>query len=299
LNIHWFLCSQYDLRQRKEKKDKKAKGRKNPSYHLDAEVTYHEALAKAAIPHYSRLYPCLLVRKTYHIVRWMIYKCLYVYRRWKLGSKPEETLEADTQIINPQGKKRRGRNYKKEDEIGEETVSDVENVVATNDEMKDEVIVEEVIQELTEEEKERLYEKEVEERKEFEEELKLLEENMEDDWNLITKKKTKKAHSTKIKSPQADKSLEFKSELLETFEEVTSYDEQDIPHEEAPSLPPSPPGAWSQYQQKQLEWGLTRYTKEEKNRWELIAEVVPEKSAEECKMRYKELVELVRNKKTQ
>lgn len=39
---------QYDLRQKKEKKDRKLKGRKGPQQisQLDAEVLYHEAQAK-------------------------------------------------------------------------------------------------------------------------------------------------------------------------------------------------------------------------------------------------------------
>ena len=41
-----FFHIQYELRQRKEKKDRKSKGRKTSSMQLEAELLYYETMAK-------------------------------------------------------------------------------------------------------------------------------------------------------------------------------------------------------------------------------------------------------------
>lgn len=55
--------------------------------------------------------------------------------------------------------------------------------------------------------------------------------------------------------------------------------------------------AWSQNQQKQLEIALQQFPKTVADRWTCIAQAVPDKTKEECILRYKFLVECVRKKK--
>lgn len=54
---------------------------------------------------------------------------------------------------------------------------------------------------------------------------------------------------------------------------------------------------WTQSQQKALEDALLKYPKGALERWERIAEYVPSKTKEECMLRYKTLVEALKNKK--
>ncbi|KRT78176.1 Chaperone [Oryctes borbonicus] len=54
---------------------------------------------------------------------------------------------------------------------------------------------------------------------------------------------------------------------------------------------------WTQSQQKALEDALLKYPKGSLERWERIAECVLNKTKEECMLRYKSLVEAVKNKK--
>lgn len=46
MNLCLFFHIKYELRQRKEKKDRKSKGRKTSSMQLEAELLYYEAMAK-------------------------------------------------------------------------------------------------------------------------------------------------------------------------------------------------------------------------------------------------------------
>ncbi|PIK53855.1 putative dnaJ-like subfamily C member 1 [Apostichopus japonicus] len=55
--------------------------------------------------------------------------------------------------------------------------------------------------------------------------------------------------------------------------------------------------SWTQRQQKVLEKALQVYPKGTPERWDKIASSVPGKKKEECIVRYKELVEIVRRKK--
>lgn len=55
--------------------------------------------------------------------------------------------------------------------------------------------------------------------------------------------------------------------------------------------------AWLQSQQKALEDALIKYPKGALERWERIAECVPNKTKEECMLRYKMLVEAVKIKR--
>ncbi|XP_023213526.1 dnaJ homolog subfamily C member 1-like [Centruroides sculpturatus] len=55
---------------------------------------------------------------------------------------------------------------------------------------------------------------------------------------------------------------------------------------------------WTQQQQKSLELALQQFPKGTEERWEKIAENVIGKSKEECMLRYKHLVELVKRKKS-
>lgn len=57
------------------------------------------------------------------------------------------------------------------------------------------------------------------------------------------------------------------------------------------------PSFWTQTEQKALEDALLRYPKGCLERWERIAECVPNKTKEECMLRYKALVEAVKTKK--
>ncbi|XP_065167208.1 LOW QUALITY PROTEIN: dnaJ homolog subfamily C member 1 [Atheta coriaria] len=54
---------------------------------------------------------------------------------------------------------------------------------------------------------------------------------------------------------------------------------------------------WSNAQQQALEDALRKFGKEATDRWERIAELVPDKSKEECMIRYKRLVAEVKKKK--
>lgn len=57
-------------------------------------------------------------------------------------------------------------------------------------------------------------------------------------------------------------------------------------------------GAWSQIQQKAFEQALTIHPKGSAgDRWEKISKMVPEKTKEECMLRYKNLVDLLKKKK--
>lgn len=55
-------------------------------------------------------------------------------------------------------------------------------------------------------------------------------------------------------------------------------------------------GAWTQQQQKQLESALSQVPKGVSDRWDRIAELVPEKTKDECIQRFKHLAEVVRKK---
>lgn len=56
--------------------------------------------------------------------------------------------------------------------------------------------------------------------------------------------------------------------------------------------------SWNQVQQKALESALAKYPKGSSNdRWEKIAKCVPDKTKEECMLRYKQLVDIVKKKK--
>ncbi|GLV44523.1 uncharacterized protein CBL_10328 [Carabus blaptoides fortunei] len=55
--------------------------------------------------------------------------------------------------------------------------------------------------------------------------------------------------------------------------------------------------SWGQVQQKALEGALAKYPKGPTDRWEKIAKCVPDKTKEECMLRYKYLVELVKKQK--
>ncbi|XP_072031966.1 dnaJ homolog subfamily C member 1-like [Amphiura filiformis] len=57
--------------------------------------------------------------------------------------------------------------------------------------------------------------------------------------------------------------------------------------------------SWTQRQQKVLEKALSVYPKGTDARWDKIADSVPGKSKEECIVRYKELVEVIKRKKQQ
>lgn len=60
----------------------------------------------------------------------------------------------------------------------------------------------------------------------------------------------------------------------------------------------SPETEWSQIQQKALEAALTKYPKgANADRWEKVAKCVPGKSKEECMLRYRQLVEMVKKRK--
>ncbi|KDR23191.1 dnaJ homolog subfamily C member 1 [Zootermopsis nevadensis] len=60
----------------------------------------------------------------------------------------------------------------------------------------------------------------------------------------------------------------------------------------------SPEAEWGQVQQKALEAALTKYPKGgSSDRWDKIAKCVPGKSKEECMLRYKQLVEMVKKRK--
>nr|CAG4645043.1 EOG090X0BHG [Leptodora kindtii] len=56
---------------------------------------------------------------------------------------------------------------------------------------------------------------------------------------------------------------------------------------------------WSQKQQKALEAALAQFPKGSLERWERIAKLVPEKTKEECMLRVKYLMEMVKKKKQQ
>ena len=141
------------------------------------------------------------------------------------------------------------------------------------------------------------------EEEKLQEELRQLEEEIEEDWEKGRKSKTKRAkkpHSTKVKSPLADKSLEiaqYKTQPAATEaipnKNIYPGDEVDRSQTEAitsgvqgPELPTEAVNHtgshWSQYQQKQLEWALTQYGKDVQDRWELIAKAVPNKSKVIC-----------------
>lgn len=141
------------------------------------------------------------------------------------------------------------------------------------------------------------------EEEKLQEELMQLEEEIEEDWEKGRKsktKRTKKPHSTKVKSPLADKSLEvaqYKTQPAATeaipnkniypADEVDRSQTEAIPSEvQAPELSTEAVNQtgshWSQYQQKQLEWALTQYGKDIHDRWELIAKAVPNKSKVIC-----------------
>ena len=148
---------------------------------------------------------------------------------------------------------------------------------------------------ISEEEKRRLEEEEEEKRRqeeekekrraallkekerELEEELEQLEESiMEDEKSKRSKRSNKKAHSSKVKSPLADKSLEYQQQWKEEKEIAT---ESKSMHSKGIAMDDSvEPQPWSQEQQKELENALKQYNKEESNRWELIASCVTGKT---------------------
>lgn len=112
----------------------------------------------------------------------------------------------------------------------------------------------------------------IEKERELEAGLELLEENLmeeEENWNKKTKH-PKRPHSNKIKSPLADKSIEY--QLLPQQEEEEEVDDKSLSHMEEKQL------QWTQSQQRQLELALKKYGKDEENRWEHIAELVPDKT---------------------
>nr|XP_040028323.1 dnaJ homolog subfamily C member 1 [Gasterosteus aculeatus aculeatus] len=57
------------------------------------------------------------------------------------------------------------------------------------------------------------------------------------------------------------------------------------------------PTVWTQNQQKLLELALQQFPRGTSDRWDCIAKVVPDKTKEECMIRYKMLAELVKKKK--
>ncbi|XP_003382630.1 PREDICTED: dnaJ homolog subfamily C member 1-like [Amphimedon queenslandica] len=317
----------YDLRQKKEKKDRKLKGRKGPQQisQLDAEVLYHEALAKAALPHYSKLLPCVLVKKT------LQYSFVLICILWSLTksrkqqeSKGGEEREEEQRIPSNKYSARSKRRHIKEKEEKEEEVDegrteerpDIKSDEDTSVGVSNGDIEDSADTPMSEEEKKRIEEEEEEKRRqeeekekrraallkekerELEEELVQLEESiMEDEKSKRSKRSNKKAHSSKVKSPLADKSLEYQQEWKEEKEIATeskSVDPKGIAMDDGVDSQP-----WSQEQQKELENALKQYNKEESNRWELIASCVTGKTKDECIERYKELVELIRKKKSQ
>ncbi|KAF2905323.1 hypothetical protein ILUMI_00850 [Ignelater luminosus] len=63
------------------------------------------------------------------------------------------------------------------------------------------------------------------------------------------------------------------------------------------TLTPQTESIWTQEQQKAMENALAKYPKGCIDRWDCIAEFVPGKTKEQCMMRYKHLVELVKKQK--
>ena len=141
------------------------------------------------------------------------------------------------------------------------------------------------------------------EEEKLQEELMQLEEEIEEDWEKGRKsktKKTKKPHSTKVKSPLADKSLEvaqYKTQpaATEAIPNKNIYPGDEVDRSQTEAIHSDVQGPevsteavnhtgsqWSQYQQKQLEWALTQYGKDVQDRWELIAKAIPDKSKVIC-----------------
>jgi len=62
-------------------------------------------------------------------------------------------------------------------------------------------------------------------------------------------------------------------------------------------VPPENQPVWTQEQQKAMENALAKFPKGCIDRWDCIAECVPGKTKEQCMLRYKHLVELVKKQK--
>lgn len=136
--------------------------------------------------------------------------------------------------------------------------------------------------EVKEEKEERLRQLELEKEKEMEEELKALEEEIDEEeasWEDKKRRRGKKAHSSKIKSHLADKSLEYSEQTFEAQTTAGADQQQQTGCSSKDDIQPNNTNNnWNQFQQKQLEWALTQYGKDQENRWELIAKAVPDKS---------------------
>ena len=224
-----------------------------------------------ALPHYSKLLPCLIVKWIFLMFQYLIYTCWRLYQSWKYSKakkddKPVRQTRND-KIVDSTVEDRTEHEQEAEEDVIEE---DNNKPNSENDDL--------IVEMIDKQEEERLFELELEREKELEEELKALEENIEeqeDEGKDRRHRRNKKAHSTKIKSHLSDKSLEY-------------YNSQDNGQTEHDAIPPPEPNGkvqlhttnsdWNQYQQKQLEWALTNYEKDKANRWELVAKAVPGKS---------------------
>lgn len=182
----------------------------------------------------------------------------------------DEEIEEDTSSLrSSKHYNRKRRNEVNKSTVQEEEVEKAVDLVTerapvnTNDTANSEKE-----RELTEEEEKERRTCLIENEKELRVELDQIEESMIEDWSRRNKR-SKKPHSNKIKSHLADKSLEYQQQEESIVKENYSEEEEEEPATDKTQ--------WNQYQQKQLEWALKEYSKEE-NRWELIAEVVPGKT---------------------
>lgn len=214
-------------------------------------------------------------------------------------SKGEEEREEGQRIPSDKYSARSKRRHIKEEEKeadegrteeGADSSNEDKSVGVSNGHIEDSIdppMSEEEKRRMEEEEEEKRRQEEEKEKRraallkekerELEEELEQLEESiMEDEKSKKSKRSNKKAHSSKVKSPLADKSLEYQQHWKEEKEIAT---ESKSVHPKGIAMDDRVDSQqWSQEQQRELENALKQYNKEESNRWELIASSVTGKT---------------------
>eukprot|EP00057_Strongylocentrotus_purpuratus_P020545 XP_011675019.1 PREDICTED: dnaJ homolog subfamily C member 1 [Strongylocentrotus purpuratus] len=114
------------------------------------------------------------------------------------------------------------------------------------------------------------------------------------DWEEAGSKKNRSTKPVRSK----DRTLMIASEKQSSDQSDTSVSNRVLQNKEVDDLV-NESCAWSQRQQKVLEKAMQVYPRSVDDRWDKIADSVPGKTKEECIIRYKELVEVVKRRKQQ